>query len=294
MRIEGLICLLLLICSAVYFYKRFFDKFDSRVFPNEQVFVLQFSDSGKFECGLLVFGCFRQLFNALCLLLLYRLGLKFLQFGFGYHFKFLPQFLFEFRGKSSGIGNGSCSLKHCKWEILNNLDLNPPGIENLEETQDISDGPECCEEDEEVDVMALRKLVKMERGKSKAANLEVEKERTAAATAASEAMAMILRLQNEKSLIEMEANQDRRLAEEKQLHDQEVIQSLRWLVMKHESERSFLEDQLRFLKRKLKIRDDEEEASDESLSYLHSNIEGSASDSLASSLEIDLLSPLRS
>ncbi|GAB4838397.1 hypothetical protein Ancab_027932 [Ancistrocladus abbreviatus] len=57
-------------------------------------------------------------------------------------------------------------------------------------------------------------------------------------------MAMILRHQNEKSSIQMQANQMQRLAEEKQLHDQEVIESLHRIIMKHESERSLLEDQL--------------------------------------------------
>ncbi|KAF7143648.1 hypothetical protein RHSIM_Rhsim05G0100200 [Rhododendron simsii] len=100
-----------------------------------------------------------------------------------------------------------------------------------------SNGQELVNGDEEVDAKALRELVNIERQRADALYVELEKERNAAATASEEAMAMILRLQNEKSLIEMEAKQYRRLAEEKQIHDQEVIQSLRWIVMKHESER---------------------------------------------------------
>ncbi|KAH7866899.1 hypothetical protein Vadar_026442 [Vaccinium darrowii] len=152
---------------------------------------------------------------------------------------------------------------------------------------------EFVDEDEENDLMALRKLVKSERQRAKNVGLELEKERIAAATAAEEAMAMILRLQNEKSLIKMEAKQYRRLAEEKQIHDQEVIQSLRWIVMKHESERSLLEDQLRFFRRKLTVcvkgdEGDESEGFDESLNHVNSNMEDSPGDALISSLDIDM------
>ncbi|GMQ01452.1 hypothetical protein CsSME_00048098 [Camellia sinensis var. sinensis] len=105
---------------------------------------------------------------------------------------------------------------------------------------------------------------------------------------------MILKLQNDKSLIEMEANQYRRLTEEKQLHDQEVIHSLRWIVMKHESERGLLEDQLRFFRQKLKpsmegYEGDQSEGIHESLSFFNSNIEDSpGGDALISSLDMDL------
>ncbi|KAM7474824.1 hypothetical protein LguiB_022067 [Lonicera macranthoides] len=122
-------------------------------------------------------------------------------------------------------------------------------------------------------------LVKKERAKANAAYLELEKERMASSTAAEEAMAMILRLHNKKSLIELEANHYRRLAEEKQQHDQEVIQSLQWIVMKHESERSVLEERLRICRQKLKIymKGDDEgdhcEGFDEFLGFSNANFE---------------------
>ncbi|CAI9772701.1 unnamed protein product [Fraxinus pennsylvanica] len=59
---------------------------------------------------------------------------------------------------------------------------------------------------EEFDITELRKQVKIERKRANTAYAELEKERAASATAAEEAMAMILRLWNEKSVIEMEAN----------------------------------------------------------------------------------------
>ncbi|KAL8188953.1 hypothetical protein R6Q57_029473 [Mikania cordata] len=130
---------------------------------------------------------------------------------------------------------------------------------------------EHCDEDEVFDVMTLRKLVKIERQRATDAYLELEKERMASMTAADEAMGMILRLQNEKSVAELEAHQHRRLNHEKQLHDREVIRSLRWIVMKHESERSLLEDRLRLCKQRLMIYmndDGEDDGCEVSFSFL--------------------------
>ncbi|KAJ0078020.1 hypothetical protein Patl1_37074 [Pistacia atlantica] len=119
---------------------------------------------------------------------------------------------------------------------------------------------ECCEEDEISDVKSLTKLVKIERQRANVAYMELEKERMASASAADEAMAMILRLQSEKSSAEIEANQFRRLAEQKQEYDKEVIQSLQWIIMRHESERGLLQEKLKICKEKLKqfVKDDDE------------------------------------
>ncbi|KAK6916207.1 GTD-binding domain [Dillenia turbinata] len=118
-----------------------------------------------------------------------------------------------------------------------------------------------CNEDEEDDVIVLRNMIKIERHRADKACLELEKERVAAASAAEEAMAMILRLQNEKSSIEIHANQYKRVAEQKQLYDQEVIESLRWIIMKHESDKQALEQKLKLCKQKLKeyVNDDDED-----------------------------------
>ncbi|XP_057496714.1 protein FLOURY 1-like [Actinidia eriantha] len=271
------------------------------------------SQNSYFGCGFLVFGCFRQLFNVLGLLFLFGLGFRILQFG--NYFMGLIQFLSDFRGKSTDLRNGFCS-KICFHGKPNSYissacgllefweNSEPSMTEKLEEIKEIentdsefdedSNEHECYDEDEEIDVMELRKLVKIERKRANAAYSELEKERTAAATAAEEAMGMILRLQNEKSLVEMEANQYRRLSEEKQIHDQGVIQSLRWIVMKHESERSLLEGQLRVFRRKSKlcVEGGDEGAKfeefDESLRFFNLNSEGSPGDALISSLDMDL------
>ncbi|XP_010530671.1 PREDICTED: uncharacterized protein LOC104807189 [Tarenaya hassleriana] len=109
------------------------------------------------------------------------------------------------------------------------------------------------DEDEVVDVITLRKMVKRERNRGDSLYTELEKERVAAASAAEEAMAMLLRLQSEKSSVEMEAKQYKRIAEQKQIYDQEVIQGLQWMVTKHEEARDALEDKLRLCVQKLKM-----------------------------------------
>ncbi|XP_048333692.1 uncharacterized protein LOC107422494 isoform X1 [Ziziphus jujuba] len=74
--------------------------------------------------------------------------------------------------------------------------------------------------------------------------LELEKERSAAATAADEAMAMILRLQEEKALIEMEARQYQRMIEEKYAYDAEEMDILKEILVRREREKHFLEKEV--------------------------------------------------
>lgn len=73
---------------------------------------------------------------------------------------------------------------------------------------------------------------------------ELEKERIAAATAADEAMAMILRLQQEKASIEMEARQYQRIIEEKSTYDEEEMVILKEIIVRREREKHFLEKQV--------------------------------------------------
>ncbi|KAB2041517.1 hypothetical protein ES319_D02G152500v1 [Gossypium barbadense] len=46
---------------------------------------------------------------------------------------------------------------------------------------------------------------------------------------------MILRLQSGRSSVEIDVIQFKRMAEQKQEYDQQVIESLQWIGMKHES-----------------------------------------------------------
>ncbi|KAG7995483.1 hypothetical protein I3843_01G112100 [Carya illinoinensis] len=66
----------------------------------------------------------------------------------------------------------------------------------------------------------------------------------AAATAADEAMAMILRLQEEKALIEMEAKQFHRMIEEKYAYDAEEMNILKEILLRREREKHFLEKEV--------------------------------------------------
>lgn len=238
--------------------------------------IFNFWSSDKdFGCGVLIVGCLRKLMDLFGLLILFYFGLKVLQFSV-VNFRFLTRFVNWFCLRNCFDENSDPNMSNCKCGLVNFLNISsPPMIEKWEvvnetvirkksggfdEEQD-ADKQEHYDEDEVFDVMTLRKLVKIERQRAHDANLELEKERMASTTAAEEAMAMILRLQNEKSVLEMESQQHRRLTHEKQLHDQEVIQSLRWIVLKHESERSILEDRLRLCKQRLKlyINDDDDD-----------------------------------
>ncbi|KAJ7946799.1 myosin-binding protein 3-like [Quillaja saponaria] len=157
--------------------------------------------------------------------------MKILQFSF--YTKSLMHFLCEFKVKPrigfrlrNGVGD-VCDSKIClcKFNSLkflenprlsnkNNLITGKEDVNCISELQaknsleeNDNDGRELHNEDEEFDVMALRKLVKIEMQRANAAYAELEKERMASASAAEEAMAMILRLQSEKSSVEIQANQ---------------------------------------------------------------------------------------
>ncbi|CAH1414155.1 unnamed protein product [Lactuca virosa] len=68
---------------------------------------------------------------------------------------------------------------------------------------------------------------------------ELEEERGASAVAASETMAMINRLQEEKAAMQMEALQYQRMMEEQSEYDQEALQLLNDLMVKREKELEF-------------------------------------------------------
>lgn len=69
---------------------------------------------------------------------------------------------------------------------------------------------------------------------------ELEKERAAAASAADEAMAMIMRLQEDKASIEMETRQYQRMIEEKFAYDDEEMDILKEILVRKELENHYL------------------------------------------------------
>ncbi|KAJ6403782.1 hypothetical protein OIU84_012062 [Salix udensis] len=76
---------------------------------------------------------------------------------------------------------------------------------------------------------------------------ELEKERAAAASAADEAMAMIMRLQEDKASIAMEARQYQRMIEEKFAYDDEEMDILKEIVVRRELENHFPREETRSL-----------------------------------------------
>ncbi|XP_056163292.1 uncharacterized protein LOC115679611 [Syzygium oleosum] len=218
--------------------------------------------------------CSRQVLAAVALVLVARLGLRVSPFGLGS--KEIVRFLCEFKRKASELGGADkVSRNRVDLKVLETFDSpkwngSVTGealvrgiagkanklVEEDDEEEEEEDRECSCPEDEVFDVLALRKMVKIERRRAMAASMELEKERMAAASAADEAMSLIMRLQSEKSSIEMRANQDRRLAEQKQQYDWEVIESLRWTAASHESRRRALEDRLRSCGRRLRASSD--------------------------------------
>lgn len=98
--------------------------------------------------------------------------------------------------------------------------------------------------DETNTIQVLEQALEEERTAHAALYLELEKERSAAATAADETMAMILRLQEEKALIGMEAKQYQRLIEEKSTYDAEEMNILKEILLRREREKHFLEKEV--------------------------------------------------
>nr|XP_043613617.1 myosin-binding protein 2 isoform X2 [Erigeron canadensis] len=82
----------------------------------------------------------------------------------------------------------------------------------------------------------LKSALRAERKSLQALYIELEEERNASAVAASETMAMINRLQEEKAAMQMEALHYQRMMEEQSEYDQEALQLLNDLMVKKEKE----------------------------------------------------------
>ncbi|XP_038905035.1 protein FLOURY 1-like [Benincasa hispida] len=224
--------------------------------------------SSEFKSLFLVFGCFPRVFIILGLfLLLFWVSLKVVQFS--WHGRDFMQLLCDFKEKSDNRRAGiwlktsvvevcnSCRSRrldlmkkngflfsmfnlvgNSKWAVDLDGDVRSEDKGEVFEEDVQNEEKENDSEDDEFDVIKLRELVKIERKQKKEALEELEKERMAAATAAEEAMAMIFRLQHEKSAIEIRANQFHRMMEQKQQYCQEVIECLERIIMEYESEGS--------------------------------------------------------
>ena len=253
-RLMGRLCFLITLYSAIGLYKSILFQalmglIVMEIASNLNLLVSNYNDFG---CGFIMFGFFSNLFNVFVLFFVSILGFLFLLYtGKGQENRIdVAKKLSSYNGTIKMIGKNGGRDQNLE-EINDFVSLNDGFNDNIGKNVEESD--ECCNEDQVFDVITLRNMVKDERKRANNAHNELEKERMAAASAIDEAMAMILRLQNEKSVLQMEINQLNRAAEDKQLHDQEIIQSLEWIVIKHESERSILDDQLRMCREKLKM-----------------------------------------
>ncbi|KAL8112275.1 hypothetical protein AgCh_019831 [Apium graveolens] len=102
--------------------------------------------------------------------------------------------------------------------------------------------------------MAVERLTSALRAERKALHVvyaELEEERSASAVAANQTMAMINRLQEEKSAMQMEALQYQRMMEEQSEYDQEALQLLNELMLKREREKQELEKELDMYQKKV-------------------------------------------
>ncbi|KAK6921636.1 GTD-binding domain [Dillenia turbinata] len=101
------------------------------------------------------------------------------------------------------------------------------------------------------DIEQLKSALKSERKALTAIYAELEEERSASAVAASQTMAMINRLQEEKAAMQMEALQYQRMMEEQSEYDQEALQLLNELLVKREKEKQELEKELEMYRKKV-------------------------------------------
>lgn len=97
-------------------------------------------------------------------------------------------------------------------------------------------------------ILSLLKALQAERRNLRTLYEELEEERIAAETAAKETMGMILRLQEEKSALQIEADHYQRMAEEKSFYDEHAIQLLEETLSRKEKERLLLEEELSLLR----------------------------------------------
>ncbi|KAK7258679.1 hypothetical protein RIF29_24261 [Crotalaria pallida] len=112
------------------------------------------------------------------------------------------------------------------------------------------DGSIVSEIEGESAVDRLKRQVEHDRKLMNALYKELEEERNASAVAASQALAMITRLQEEKATLHMEALQYLRMMDEESEYDTEALQKANDLLAEKEKEIEYLEAKLEFYTKK--------------------------------------------
>ncbi|KAG9130846.1 hypothetical protein Leryth_016985 [Lithospermum erythrorhizon] len=111
-----------------------------------------------------------------------------------------------------------------------------------------------------------------EQAARKSLYIELEKERSAAASAANEAMAMILRLQEEKATVEMEARQYQRIIEEKFSYDAEEMDILKDILLIREMEKHSLEKEVEDYRQMLNLSNEQFQEDEVEFEKKHLNL----------------------
>ncbi|MCO5576383.1 hypothetical protein L7F22_030193 [Adiantum nelumboides] len=99
----------------------------------------------------------------------------------------------------------------------------------------------------------LREALCLERNMLVALEIELENERNAAAIATSEAMAIISRLQEEKSAMQLEVAQLQRIAKEKAEYDEHAIALLKEILFKRGAKKHALEKEVELYRERLSV-----------------------------------------
>lgn len=123
--------------------------------------------------------------------------------------------------------------------------------QDLEVQEGLQVEQEAMDREQDFTDRELMEALESERETLAALCRELEQERNSSATAASEALAMISRLQEEKAAVELEARQFQRMVIEKVLYDQEAIEVLQEIIVKREEEKNALEEEIRICREKL-------------------------------------------
>nr|BAJ98070.1 predicted protein [Hordeum vulgare subsp. vulgare] len=143
---------------------------------------------------------------------------------------------------------------------------------------DSRDEEESVDEEEEEEEVNLKREADEGNDVLSALHQELDKERSAAASAAEEAMAMILRLQKEKSSVEMEVRQQRRTSDERCAFYENEVEELKDILLMRERENRSLQKEVESYRRLLGIAgDDEEEEMMTPRNYLESDPSSSRS-----------------
>ncbi|KAL9688420.1 hypothetical protein QQ045_032841 [Rhodiola kirilowii] len=161
---------------------------------------------------------------------------------------------FPMLGDFKGAQNESSTEESSsKWfssdEFVKESKANIDDIPALQEHDNKVEGRIEVKHGDENAIRLLKQALEEEQTAHAALYLELEKERSAAASAADEAMAMILRLREEKAIVEMNARQYKRMVEEKSVFDAEEMNLLKEILLRRERETHYLEKEVEAYRR---------------------------------------------